>query len=297
MSTTDYQKMTAKEILASPLPSRLELTEKFVLVFPGSTKGGPGKSSTVITAAAAFKVLGLPVIVGTYDTTNDTLTKALGENVIRLNAETPESARRDLAAFKKACLEAGAIGMIDLPGAVNNQASSLIENIRRARIMEMGHLILISPVRPDRDEIEGAHNAITLFDPDSTLLRAWKPSNHSEDWESFEAWKFLKPLNIWPCENWTAAMKAVLTRSGPYSHLPTVPEIPQYLAENYDKLEDVPRLDIEDAVDHIQHMAKYLYHTVLRDITQPVQLTSAATSSEAAPEPAEKPQSQKKAKV
>jgi hypothetical protein len=264
------QKVRAKKILRSPLPPKLELTEEFVLIIPGSTKGGPGKSSTVITGAAALKLLGLPVVVGSFDTTNHTLTKALGDVVVRLNAETPESARADLAEFKRACLAERAIGLIDLPGAMNNQASRLLENIRRARIMEKCHLILISPVRPDADEIEGAHDAINLFDPDATLLRAWNPEEQGLDWDSFEAWKLLNQLDIWPCESWTQAMKTVFTRSGNYRDLPPVPEIPRYLADYYETLKDVPRYDIEDAVDHLYHMAKYLYHTVLKDITRPV---------------------------
>jgi len=273
--TTDPEKIKEQEwikwILDTPIPRHLELTNKFVLILPGSVKGGPGKSSTVITAAAGLRILGIPFLIGTYDTTNDTLPNAFGkESIVILEAGDDKQTRDDLAAFKKRCVDAGAIGIIDLPGAVNNQTSVLIENLGRARILELGYLILICPVRPDRDEIEGAYAAIEIFDPNVVLLRAWRPSRSFPNWDTFAAWKHLQKFPIWHCDNWTTSMKEVLTRSGNYARLPIVPEIPQYLADNASTLDDVARLDIEDVVDHLHHVAAYLYHTVLKDITRPV---------------------------
>jgi hypothetical protein len=260
-----------KSILESAVPRHLELTEDFVLIFPGSFKGGPGKSTTLITVASGLRLLGLKFLVGTYDTTNETLSKAFGEdNVVTLEARDEKQTRADLAKFKNTCRENKAIGLIDLPGAVNNQTSTLIDNLSKARIVESAHLILICPVRPDKDEIEGAFAAIEIFDPNSVLLRAWRPSMSWPPWESFAAWKHLENFPVWHCDNWTASIKEVLTRSGGYTDLPTVPDIPKYLADNYKNLKDIPRLDIEDAVEHLEDISKYLYHTVLKDITRPV---------------------------
>lgn len=264
--------MTTKELLKSPLPRRIQLIAGAHYLIPGSTKGGPGKTTTIYTTAAACRMLGLPYLIANFDDTNDSLQQSLGKDVVvSLNAETPDRARRSMSAVSQKARLMRALMLLDLPGAANSKTSQLIENIHAARILERCEsLTMICPIKPDKDELEGAVKAMELFEPTKVLLRAWKPGKYTAEWKSFGIWDELKQFPVWECENWTASQKSVFTRSGEYAKLPPVPELARYLAENADHLDEVELLDVEDAVIHIEHAAKIIYHHLLREITEPI---------------------------
>lgn len=152
--------------------------------------------------------------------------------------------------------------------------------IRRARIMERCEsLSMIAPVSPDPDEVECAYRAIEIFEPTSVLIRARRPNKFSPPFESFGGWDALSKHPIWECEQWLRSMKEIMTRSGAYAHLPPVPDLPKYLAENYEKLSDVEQLDIEDVIAHVELAAKMIYHHLLADICETTEASSAPSSS------------------
>ena len=300
MTTTELRKpavktLTTADILKNPLPLRFQLMEGAYLLIPGSTKGGPGKTTIVYTMAAALRMLGIPYVVGSFDDTNTALEQSLGkENIIQLDAQTPELARKSMAEMTRQCRERRAVGLMDLPGAVDNKESQLMDNIRAARVLERcDKLLMISPVRPDRVELECAFNAINLFSPDKLLIRAWRPNKHSPAWDTFPAWAVLSEYPQWECENWTQAQKDVFTRSGNYENLPVVPELADYLRDNEQMLEEVKLLDIEDAVIHVEHIAKIIYYHLLREITEPIP----DSIPQATEEPPETPETKQSAKA
>lgn len=294
LATTEKPILTTAQILKNPLPLRFQLMAGAYLLIPGSTKGGPGKTTVIYTVAAALRMMGIPYIVGSFDSTNSALEQSIGrENIIFLDAQTPELARQSMAEMTKQCRKKRAIGLMDLPGAVDNKESQLMDNIRAARILERcDKLLMIAPVKPDKVEIECAYNAIKLFDPDSLLIRAWRPSKHAPAWDSFPAWAELAKFPQWECENWTQAQKDVFTRTGNYTNLPFVPKLNKYFSDNEQTLDEVTLLDIEDAVIHLEHIAKIVFHHLLRDITEPIPESTVET-----PETPEPKQSAKAAKA
>ncbi len=264
--------MTTQEILKSPLPRKLQLIAGAHYIMPGSTKGGPGKTTCAYTCAAACRMMGLPYLVANFDDTNTSLEQSLGKDVVvSLDAETPDRARRSMSAVSQEARKRGALILLDFPGATNGRASQLIENIHAARILERcDSLGMICPIKPDKDELEGAVIAMQLFEPGRVLLRTWKTAKFGPEWNSFKVWDQLKRFPIWDCDNWNRSQKAVFTRTEGYAKLPAVPDLARYLAENADHLDEVELLDIEDAVIHIEHAAKMIYHHLLRDITEPI---------------------------
>ncbi len=266
------------------IPRRLLLKAGAHIIVPGSTKGGPGKSSTIITMAGVCSIAGLPFIVVTYDDSNTTLERSLGEGrVVTLDAQTPELARATLAAVVKLALEKRAIILMDLPGALNNKESVLLENVRKARVLERcDSFSMIVPVSPDSEELEGGISAIKLFEPERILVRARRPNRHAPAFESFGAWEYLSKLPQWDCEQWTDTTKAIITRFGKFANLPPVPELPEYLAKNYDTLDMDEQLDVEDAVNHLELAAGVIYEHILEPITElPVKETKEKTKAAA----------------
>jgi hypothetical protein len=252
------------------IPRRLLLKAGAHIVVPGSTKGGPGKSSTIITMAGVCRLVGLPYIVASYDQSNTTLERSLGQGVVvTLDAQTPELARSTLAAVVKLARENRAIILMDLPGALTNKESVLLENIHKARVLERcDSFSMIVPVSPDSEELEGAISAITLFKPNKVLIRARRPSRHAPAWESFGPWEYLSEHPQWECEQWTQSMKDIITRTGDYANLPPVPDLVAYLAENHTKMDDKEELDIEDVVLHLETAASAIYEHILEPITE-----------------------------
>ncbi len=252
------------------IPRRLLLKAGAHIVVPGSTKGGPGKSSTIITMAGVCRLAGLPYIVASYDQSNTTLERSLGQGVIvTLDAQTPELARTTLAAVVKLARENRAIILMDLPGALTNKESVLLENIRKARMLERcDSFSMIVPVSPDSEELEGAISAISLLKPNEVLIRARRPSRHAPAWESFAPWEYLSKHPQWDCEQWTQSMKDIITRTGQYANLPPVPDLAAYLAENCSKMDDAEELDIEDVVNHLELAAGVIYEHILEPITE-----------------------------
>lgn len=252
------------------IPRRLLLKAGAHIIVPGSTKGGPGKSSTIITMAGVCRLAGMPFIVATYDDSNTTLERSLGKGVVViLDAQTPELARSTLAAVVKLAKENRAIILMDLPGALTNKESVLLENIRKARVLERCESFsMIVPVSPDSEELEGAISAISLFEPERILIRARRPSRHAPAWESFVPWEYLSKHPLWDCEQWTQTMKDIITRTGQYANLPPVPDLPVYLAENCAKMDDAEELDIEDVVNHLEMAAGVIYEHILEPITE-----------------------------
>lgn len=252
------------------IPRRLLLKAGAHIIVPGSTKGGPGKSSTIITMAGVCRLVGLPFIIASYDQSNTTLERSLGKGVVViLDAQTPELARSTLAAVVKLAREKGAIILIDLPGALTNKESVLLENIRKARVLERcDSFSMIVPVSPDSEELEGAISAISLFEPERVLIRARRPSRHAPAWESFAPWEYLSKFPQWECEQWTQTMKDIITHNGQYANLPPVPDLAEYLAENHTKMDDAEQLDIEDVVNHLEFSAAAIYEHILEPITE-----------------------------
>ena len=251
------------------IPRRLLLKAGAHIVVPGSTKGGPGKSSTIITMAGVCRLAGLPFIVASYDQSNTTLERSLGKDtVVMLDAQTPELARSTLAAVVKRARENRAIILMDLPGALTNKESLLLENVRKARVLERCDFSMIVPVSPDSEEIEGAISALKLFDPDRVLIRARRPSRHAPEWESFQPWEYLKQYPQWDCEQWTQSQKDIITHNGKYANLPPVPDIAEYLAQNYNDLDMDEQLDLEDVVNHLEQAAAAIYEHILEPITE-----------------------------
>lgn len=252
------------------IPRRLQLKAGAHIVVPGSTKGGPGKSSTIITMAGVCRLVGLPYIVASYDQSNTTLERSLGKGVVViLDAQTPELARSTLAAVVKLARENRAIILMDLPGAVNNKESVLLENIRKARVLERcDSFSAVIPVSPDPEELDGAISGIMEFKPERVLIRARRPNRHAPEWESFKPWDYLSKFPMWECEHWTQSMKDIITHSGQYVALPPVPDLPDYLAANSGKLDDVEELDIEDVVNHLEIAAGAIYEHILEPITE-----------------------------
>lgn len=252
------------------IPRRLLLKAGAHIIVPGSTKGGPGKSSTIITMAGVCRLAGLPYIIASYDQSNTTLERSLGKGVVvTLDAQTPELARSTLAAVVKLAKEKGAIILMDLPGALTNKESALLENIRKARVLERcKSLSMIVPVSPDSEELEGAISAISLFEPERVLIRARRPSRHAPTWESFAPWEYLSKFPTWDCEQWTQTMKDIITHTGQHANLPPVPDLSAYLAENFGKMDDAEELDIEDVVNHLEIAAASIYEHILEPITE-----------------------------
>jgi hypothetical protein len=261
---------------AERLPRRVQLLEGAHLIAPASTKGGPGKSTTVIVLAMICERLGIPYIVANFDTTNSALAASLGDEgmIVELDARTPELARKSLSELTASARKQGAIILLDYPGAVDAKESSLLENVQRARILtRCDSFKMIAPISPDGRELEGAYRAIQIFEPEALLLRARRPSKHAPSFESFgEVWNVLKEYPVWECEQWTQAMKEVITRSGCYTHLPKVTELEKYLELNQGKISEVEQLDIEDVLAHVEDAAKAVYHFLLKDITKVVQV-------------------------
>lgn len=252
------------------LPRKLALMAGAHLILPGSTKGGPGKSSTIITTAAACKMVGLPYIVASYDQTNSALERSLGDGVVvTLDAQTPELARSTLSAVTSLARKTHSLILLDIPGAMNHKASVLLDNIKSARVMERCEsLSFVLPVSPDPEELEGACKGIEIFEPDRILLRARKPSRHAPAFESFgKPWEYLQQFPMWNCEQWTQTQKDIITRSGSYAYLPPVPNLAAYLTDNFGKISEVEELDIEDVVHHVEIAAAALYEHILAPIT------------------------------
>jgi len=267
------------------IPRRLLLKAGAHLIIPGSTKGGPGKSSVIITMAGVCRLAGLPFIVASYDQSNTTLERSLGKGVIvTLDAQTPELARSTLAAVVKMARENHAIILMDLPGALNNKESVLLDNIRKARVLERcDSFAMIVPVSPDPEELEGAISAINLFQPERVLIRARRPTKHAPVWESFAPWEYLSKFPQWDCEQWTQTMKDIITRTGEYANLPPVPDLPAYLIENFAKLDDNEELNIEDVVLHLETAAAAIYEHILQPITYQEELGAKQSKMKAAP--------------
>lgn len=263
------------------IPRRLLLKAGAHIVIPGSTKGGPGKSTTIITLAGVCRLAGLPYIIASYDQSNTTLERSLGKGVVvTLDAQTPELARSTLAAVVKLAREKHAIILMDLPGALTNKESVLLENIRKARVLERCESFsMIVPISPDAEELEGAISAISLFQPERVLIRARRPSRHAPAWESFGPWEYLSKHPQWDCEQWTQTMKDIITRTGQYANLPPVPDLPAYLAENCATMDDAEELDIEDVVVHIETAAAAIYEHILQPITTQEELAKQAKKS------------------
>jgi hypothetical protein len=268
--TKNKDQQPPKNMKNIKIPRRLLLKAGAHVIVPGSTKGGPGKSSTIITVAGVCSLAGLPFIVASYDQSNTTLERSLGKGVVvTLDAQTPELARSTLAAVVKMARENRAIILIDLPGAVNNKESVLIENIRKARMLERcDSFSLIVPVSPDPEELEGAISGISLFQPERVLIRARLPSRHAPSWDSFGPWEYLSKFPQWECEQWTQTMKDIITRTGQYGNMPPVPELATYLAENCSKMDDAEELDIQDVVNHLEVAASAIYKHILEPITE-----------------------------
>lgn len=252
------------------IPRRLLLKAGAHIIVPGSTKGGPGKSSTIITMAGVCRLAGLPFIVASYDQSNTTLERSLGKGVVvTLDAQTPELARSTLAAVVKLAREKRAIILMDLPGALTNKESVLLENIGKARVLERcDSFSMVVPVSPDSEELEGAISAISLLKPERVLIRARRPTRHAPAWESFAPWEYLSKFPQWDCEQWTQTMKDIITRNGQYANLPPVPDLAAYLAENCGKMDDAEELDIEDVVNHLEIAASAIYEHILEPITE-----------------------------
>lgn len=253
------------------IPRKLLLKAGAHIIIPGSTKGGPGKSSTIITIAAVCRLAGLPYIVCSYDQSNTTLERSLGKGVVvTLDAQTPELARSTLAAVVKAAREKGAIILMDLPGAITNKESLLLENINKARMLERcDSVALVIPVSPDPEELEGAITGISIFEPERVLIRARRPHRFAPAWESFPApWQYLSKFPQWDCEQWTDTTKAIFTHTGKYVNYPPVPELPAYLTENAHKMDDEEELDLEDVVNHLEMAASAIYEHILEPITE-----------------------------
>jgi len=255
----------------SKIPRKLHLKPGAHIIMPGSTKGGPGKTTIIITMAGVCKLAGLNYIVASFDQSNTALERSLGKDVVvTLDAQTPELARMSLSEVAKHAREYNAIILMDMPGALTNKESVLLDNIRSARVLERcDSLSMIIPISPDPEEIEGGCSAITLFKPDRILLRARKPTKYAPSFESFEKpWSFLSQYPSWDCEQWTQSMKEVITRSGEYTMLPTVPDLAAYLAKNYGTIPEVHELDIEDVVNHLEIAATAIYKHILQPITE-----------------------------
>ena len=267
-----------KERKTIKIPRRLLLKAGAHIIVPGNTKGGPGKSTTIITLAGVCRLAGLQFIVATYDDSNTTLERSLGKGVVvTLDAQTPELARSTLAEVVKMARETHAIILIDLPGALTNKESVLLENIRKARVLERcNSFAMIVPVSPDSEELEGAITAISLFEPERVLIRARRPSRHAPAWESFPPWAYLSKFPQWDCEQWTQTMKDIVTRTGQYANLPPVPDLTTYLAENCATMDDAEELDIEDVVVHLETAAAAIYEHILQPITTQEELAKQA---------------------
>lgn len=252
------------------IPRKLLLKAGAHIIMPGSTKGGTGKSSTIITLAGVCQLAGIPYIVASYDQSNTTLERSLGENVVTvLDAQTPELARSTLAEIVKHSIAHRAIILMDLPGALTNKESVLLENINKTRVLNRCQsLSMIIPVSPDAEELEGAISAINLFSPSRILVRARRPSRHAPAWESFLPWEYLSKHPQWECEQWTQTTKDIITRNGKFRNLPAVPALAAYLAENCAKMELDDELDIEDVVNHLELAASVIYKHILEPITE-----------------------------
>lgn len=269
-----------KERKTIKIPRRLLLKAGAHIIVPGSTKGGPGKSSIIITMAGVCRLAGLPFIVASYDQSNTTLERSLGKGIVVLDAQTPELARSTLTAVIKQARENHAIILMDLPGALTNKESVLLENIRKARALERcDSFSMIVPISPDAEELEGAISAISLFQPERVLIRARRPSRHAPAWESFAPWEYLSEFPVWDCEQWSQTIKDIITRTGQYANLPPVPDLPAYLTENFAKMDDAEQLDIEDVVIHLETAAEAIYEHILQPITTQEELAKQAKKS------------------
>lgn len=254
----------------TPLPRDLEFIDGAHMVVAGSTKGGPGKSSTIITAAGVCSHLDLQYIVASYDQSNTTLERCLGAgSVTILDAQTPELARSTLAAVMTVAKKNRAIVLLDLPGAMNTKESALLENIQKARLIEdFESLYMVCPVSPDAEELEGACAAIKIFQPDQVLIRARRPSKYCSDFPDFvKPWTYLKEFPIWECEQWSKTIKDIYDHTGRFSHLPPVPKLKSYLTANFGKLSMGEEKDIEDVLLHVDAAARPIYEHLFANIT------------------------------
>ena len=74
-------------------------------------------------------------------------------------------------------------------------------------------------------------------------------------------------------------MKEVMTRTGRYAHLPPMPQLAKYAAENANSLSEVEALDIEDVLRHVETAAAAIYNHLLREITAVAAPTRPATAA------------------
>jgi len=236
----------------------------------GSLRGGSGRTDSIIIAAAACKMLGLPYVVVSCADENSALEKALGKSgFVVLDTRTPELLRSSFSAVKQEARETGALILPDMPAAADID-SAIEKTIRESRILECCEpLMMIASFRPNDDELYCAYRAIEIFKPTKVLLRTFDSTRSSPELQSFGEWENLKCFPLLK-SNRTESECMVLRREDEYKGLPPVPQLAEYLAGNAATLGDVALLDVEGVVKSIGTAAESIYRYLLADITEVV---------------------------
>lgn len=240
------------------------------VIMVANDKGGLGKSCSAIELYIACLLAGIPVILVTYDGSNNTLAVAFASanKITYLNISDPTQS--GLCDVLDAAELAAAVVIIDTPAGYSAPAHPLIAALRRSGVFE-GETSVAAyiPVKPDSDAIQGAMKALAVMPIKFSrgLIRAWRSDPMAPDWADFPGWAALTAeFPVWNLGDWLPSTTAIIHHTGDFAEFPGLDDLHDFTETSGGTLPRRQRKALVATLAHFDEASRMIYQHLLKPL-------------------------------
>ena len=226
----------------------------------------------LICIAAACLRYGIPVLVACACRSMEIFyRRALGDSaVIAGLASNNASVLQRSVHFLEEAATRGAVVLFDAKQFQLQQFRNLILAGELPGVTSSSLSILV-PVLADNVSLENTGRVLELF-PDTKVVFQTLHPKESWPWPGYGVWNWAQRENrpVWDFHKVPMNFERFIIRGGDEAGLPPVTQLPQFLADNIDELDEIDGIGIEGAINYLESSIEPIYRYLLADITEPV---------------------------